>query len=89
MMVGVRTRQQFVLRIISPSQQRPPVDVAATTLEDLQDWNTHIQKASSKAEERVSVFRERSLVTAGGGEWVFSIFFSDSPFISYYFPSDC
>ncbi|XP_072013746.1 1-phosphatidylinositol 4,5-bisphosphate phosphodiesterase gamma-1-like isoform X2 [Amphiura filiformis] len=55
MMVGVRTRQQFVLRIVSPSQQRPPVDVAATTLEDLQDWTKHIQEASVKAEERVII----------------------------------
>ncbi|XP_041454201.1 1-phosphatidylinositol 4,5-bisphosphate phosphodiesterase gamma-1-like isoform X1 [Lytechinus variegatus] len=48
MMLGVRTRQHFVFRIISPTQ-RNAMDVAATDLTELEDWMKCIQEASVKA----------------------------------------
>ncbi|XP_071504089.1 1-phosphatidylinositol 4,5-bisphosphate phosphodiesterase gamma-1-like [Diadema antillarum] len=51
MMLGVRTKQQYVFRIISPTQ-RNPIDVAATDLPELEAWMGCIQMASVSAEER-------------------------------------
>ena len=51
-MLGVRTKQQYVFRIISPTQ-RMPIDVAATDLSELEDWMRNIQGASVKADHEV------------------------------------
>ena len=59
----------FIFRIISPISFQPPIEIATTSEEDMQEWLSKIRQSSCNAERQVSC-PECLRVVVSGCEWL-------------------